>query len=62
MGLKWLGLGTLRGVPGRDLSEEEAGHYGKSRLLASGLYERIKKEKAAPVEKAAVGREGNGRS
>ena len=62
MGLKWLGQGTLRGVPGRDLSEEEAVKLGKRRLLASGLYERIKKEKAAPIETAAAGEEDNGRS
>jgi len=62
MGLKWRGLGTLYGVPGRDLSEEEAARFGKSRLLASGLYEKIKEKKAAPVEKAAAREEENARS
>jgi hypothetical protein len=62
MRLKWLGLGTLYNVPGRDLSEEEAARFGERRLLASGLYERIKEKKAAPIETAAAGEEDNGRS
>lgn len=39
------GKGILFGVPARDLNEEEAAIHGEARLLASGLYERLKPKK-----------------
>ena len=40
---KYLGGGFIRGVPARNLTEEEARKIGFARLEKSGLYERINK-------------------
>ena len=36
--LKYVGKGFLRGVPARDLREDEVTKYGYSYLVRSGLY------------------------
>lgn len=38
--LRWVGDGTrfIPGVPARDLSSDEAGHFTARVLIASGLY------------------------
>lgn len=38
--LKYVGRkrGWLRGVPARDLSDDEAEYYGRQRLIDTGLY------------------------
>jgi hypothetical protein len=38
MGLKYIGQSFIRGVPARDLTDEEAEKYGKKRLVSTGLY------------------------
>jgi len=40
--LKYVGNGWLPGVPARDLSDAEVKLYGEKRLIASGLYEKVK--------------------
>jgi len=50
--LKYIGDGAyLPGFPARDLSESEAKHYDLVVLLATGLYEEIKKP-VKPVKEA----------
>jgi hypothetical protein len=48
--LKYVGGGFLRGVPARNLSDEEVKRFGKVRLLKSGLYKEVKDKK--PAQKA----------
>ena len=50
--LKYVGGGFLRGVPARDLSDDEAVKYGKVRLIKSGLYSEIQKAIKPPKKKA----------
>ncbi len=50
--MRYLGGGFLVGVPSRDLTEEEARIYGESWLVASGLYKKIRKPKAAKQPEA----------
>lgn len=51
--LRYIGNGKfVRGVPARDLSENEAIYYGAKRLIESGLYERVREKKEKPVEEA----------
>lgn len=42
-GLRYLGGGSLIGVPARDLTPDEVKEFGKARLLSSGLYATFKK-------------------
>lgn len=44
--LRYNKKGFLRGVPARDLTDDEAKQYGEARLVKSGLYERVKERKA----------------
>jgi hypothetical protein len=45
--LRYLGGGFIRGVPARNLTDDEAKKYGKARLLKSGLYKEVKEKKPA---------------
>lgn len=36
--LKYIGKSFIVGVPARDLTEEEAKHFGRARLIGTGLY------------------------
>jgi hypothetical protein len=47
--LKYLGGGFIRGVPARNLTDDEVKKYGKARLLKSGLYKEVKHK---PAQKA----------
>lgn len=47
--LKYKGGGFLRGVPARDLKDDEVARYGYSYLVRSGLYI---PEKQEPQDKA----------
>lgn len=47
--LKYIGSGFLRGVPARDLKDDEVARYGYSFLVRSGLYV---PEKQEPKDKA----------
>lgn len=49
--LKYIGNGWLKGVPARDLTDEEVKEYGKKRLLDSGLYEEAKEKKSKETAK-----------
>jgi len=41
--LKWLGKGSLYGIPARDLREDEVEKYGGEKvLLKTGLYAKLK--------------------
>lgn len=54
--LKYLGKGFLRGVPARDLKDDEVRKFGANYLLRSGLYglvDALKPEQAAQ-EPAAI--------
>lgn len=42
--LKYNKNGFLKGVPARDLTDEEAKEYGRERLLKSGLYEEAERK------------------
>lgn len=59
-GLKYVGGGFIAGVPARDLTEAEAGGYGRQRLIASGLYKAAEKPKAADNKQAAGPQENKG--
>jgi len=48
--MKYLSKGFIKGVPARDLSDEEVKKYGRKRLLDSGLYEETRK----PREKKQI--------
>jgi hypothetical protein len=43
---KYNGKGFIAGIPARDLTDEEVKQYGEKRVLASGLYEKVKERKA----------------
>ena len=43
--LKYNGSGFVRGVPSRDMTEQEAEKYGIGRLLKSGAFDRIREKK-----------------
>lgn len=47
--LKFVGGGSLDGVPARDLTQEEAERLGVSRLLESGLYVRVEEKMRKPA-------------
>jgi hypothetical protein len=47
--MKYKGNGFLRGVPARDLKEDEVRKFGAHYLVRSGLYELVKPE---PVRQA----------
>lgn len=47
--LKYLGGGFIRGVPARNLTDDEVKKFGKARLLKSGLYKEVKQK---PAQKA----------
>lgn len=48
--LKYKGNGKfIPGVPARDLVDEEVKRFGKSRLLASGLYQETKQKRVTPA-------------
>jgi hypothetical protein len=49
--LKYLGGGFIRGVPARNLTDEEVKKYGKARLLKSGLYKEVKTKAPKTGEK-----------
>jgi hypothetical protein len=49
--LKYIGGGFLRGVPARDLKDDEVARYGYSYLVRSGLY---LPEKQEPVEEPDI--------
>lgn len=36
--LKYIGGGYIKGVPARNLTDEEVKEFGKDRLIESGLY------------------------
>ena len=38
--LRYIGNGFLKGVPARDLADDEVKLYGEKRLINSGLYEK----------------------
>jgi len=42
--LKYVGSGFVRGYPARDLTAEEVRKFGKTKLLATGLYKEVKKK------------------
>ena len=42
---KYNGKGFVKGIPARDLTDEEVKQYGERRVLASGLYEKVKERK-----------------
>ena len=46
--LKYIGSGSLDGVPARDLTKEEAESFGVERLIRSGLYERAEAKMRQP--------------
>jgi len=50
--LKYIGRGFLRGVPARDLKDDEVTRYGYSYLVRSGLYvpEKRESEKIPDIE------------
>ena len=43
-GMRYKGGGFLRGVPARDLKEDEVRKFGAHYLVRSGLYELVKPE------------------
>jgi len=51
------GKGFIRGLPARDITEDEAAQIGIRRILKSGAYERVKEPKKEPV-KATEQKEG----
>ena len=59
-GLIYVGGGFYHGVPARNLTEEEAEHYGRAKLIRSGLYVPAAKPKAAEDKKAAGPQENKG--
>lgn len=42
--LKYIGKAFIRGVPARDLTDEEADKYGREKLVKTGLYEESEAE------------------
>jgi hypothetical protein len=48
--LRYVGKGFLRGVPARDLREDEVARYGYSYLVRSGLYVPEKQEAIKPPD------------
>ena len=49
--LKYVGKGFLRGVPARDLQEDEVARYGFAYLVRSGLYVPMKQEPVKEPDK-----------
>ncbi len=50
---KYNGKGFIKGIPARDLTDEEAKQYNEKKLIASGLYKKITERKQKielPVE------------
>jgi hypothetical protein len=52
--MKWKGNGFYVGVPAKDLTAEEVERYGKSFLLALGLYEEVEQPKPKRVNKSML--------
>lgn len=58
--LKYVGGGSfLPGVPARDLSKDEAEEYGVSRLLRSGLYDKVRQKPIPSTNKLSFGSSEN---
>ena len=56
--MKYIGKGNyLIGIPARDLTREEVSHFGKARLLASGLYIEPKAAKVKPPKEEVIDKE-----
>jgi hypothetical protein len=51
--LKYVGNGSLAGIPARDLTDDEVKKFGEAFLLATGLYAKVevKQVKAAHENK-----------
>jgi len=43
--LKYIGNGSLTGIPARDLTDEEVARFGRKRLLDSGLYVEVRESR-----------------
>lgn len=54
MGLRYIGTSFIRGVPARDLTDEEAEAFGRERLLGTGLY--VGDAIDAPIKQKKVGK------
>lgn len=53
MTLKYIGNAFLKGIPARDLTDDEAEkHGGEEYLIGTGLYTREQQAPAAPVTRA----------
>lgn len=60
--MRYVGDGSfIVGIPTRDLTEEEVSRFGYRRLLATGLYEVIRKPKSKKTADLIVQEEDNGR-
>ena len=56
--MKYIGNGKyLIGIPARDLTHAEVRHFGKTRLLASGLYIEPKAAKVKPPKEEVIDKE-----
>lgn len=51
--LKYIGKAFIVGVPARDLTDEEARRFGVKRLVATGLYEEVRKKNFKETVKQA---------
>lgn len=40
--MKYIGDGFMPGIPARDLSDDEVKQFGERRLLATGLYKKVR--------------------
>ena len=52
--MKYLHNGFLKGVPARDLTDEEVKKYGRKRLLDSGLYEEPRKPRVKKFDEPVI--------
>lgn len=43
--LKYVGTGSLAGIPARDLTDDEVKQFGETFLLSTGLYAKVVEEK-----------------
>ena len=52
--MKYLHNGFMKGVPARDLTDEEVKKYGRKRLLDSGLYEEPRKPRVKKFDEPVI--------
>jgi hypothetical protein len=54
--LKYVGKSFIPGIPARDLTDEEVKQYGgETKLVATGLYKKARKNNPKETEKQADG-------